>query len=94
MDPTPACRDKCASSADMLACAGDCLHNPPMSTAGPVSPTLKSAVPRLFQDVMLVKNPFSRRNRVATVVKVAVVAAAIAGGVWMYKHKKATGRFF
>ena len=97
MDPTPACRDKCASSADMLSCLSDCTGRSAaaarLAAAGPVSPikkAFKAAMPKLFGDVTL----FAPENRKSTAMKAVVLVAAVAGGVWLYKHKKATGKFF
>ena len=42
MDPTPGCRDKCASSADMLTCMGDCMKKT-MATIAP-----KAVAPKLL----------------------------------------------
>ncbi len=84
MDKTADCRNKCASSADMLSCLRDCVGK--MSSAGPVSPNIKAraATPRLFGDMILPE------NRKSTMVKLVVVIAVVAGGLYLYKRSKKT----
>jgi hypothetical protein len=99
MDPTPACRDKCASSGDQLSCLRDCTGGGPAlsaaaARAGPVNPIYQrmAAIPKLFRDITInVRTAASSKD---TLAKVVIVVAAVAGGVWLYKNKKATGKWF
>ena len=52
MDKTAYCRDKCASSADMLSCASDCLGRPAsvkkaQSALASVGSKVKAVAPKL-----------------------------------------------
>lgn len=80
MDKTSYCRDKCASSADMLGCMRDCLGRP-LAAAGPVSPFRSMASKLRYQ---YDKTPSDTRK---IVLGVAVVAA-VAGLVIYIKKKK------
>ena len=84
MDKTSNCRDKCASSPDMLACMRDCIG----AAKGPVSPNLKAAAPLLFGDLLLPE------NRKSTALKSAAIVAVVFGGLYLFNHKKKTGNFF
>lgn len=82
MDPTPACRDRCASSADQLSCLRDCVGSGRVMSsarAGPVNPLY--SVPKMFTEM-------SVETRGRTFVYVAAVAALLVGGVWLYKRQK------
>lgn len=103
MDPIPACRDKCASSADQLTCLRDCAGGGPalsasgaaaaVSRLGPVNPIYQrmASIPKLFRDINInIRSAAKRKHTVATAI---VVVGAVAGGLWLYKNKKATGKW-
>ena len=77
MDKTAYCRDKCASSANMISCMNDCQARP-MAAAGPVSPFAAHS-PKLFGDM----TDDSKKKMVMAVVAIAAVGA----GVWYLKKK-------
>lgn len=78
MDKTAYCRDRCASSANMISCMNDCQARP-MASAGPVNP-FSAHSPKLFGE-MTADN--KKQLIVGSVVAIAVVGAS----VWYLKKK-------
>jgi len=66
MDKTPYCRDKCASSADMLSCMRDC-------TGMTSTPNLRASSPMVFPKMDKKKAALVVGGGVAAVVVIALV---------------------
>lgn len=81
MDKTAYCRNRCASSADMLACMRDCDKHPMNLMGSPiVNPLFKARAPKLT-DVFKMEGK--------TAAAVAVAAIAVVGlGVFLLARKK------
>ena len=63
MDQTAYCRDRCASSSDMLACVADCLKRP--------------TLPVRSQPPKLIKIDDSQKKIIGTVAVIGIVVGAI-----------------
>lgn len=84
MDKTAYCRDKCASSADMLTCMNDCQGRP-MASAGPVSP---------FRAKLMARSLNAEDKKALIGSAVAVLAIVVVGGAILYmKKNRAPGRY-
>jgi hypothetical protein len=80
MDKTAYCRDKCASSANMISCMTDCQARP-MAAAGPVSP-FKALAPKIFGDM---SNDKQKKVMIGSAVAIVVV---VAGFMYLKKRGK------
>jgi hypothetical protein len=65
MDKTAYCRDKCASSANMISCLRDCMGRPVQ--AGPA----RAHSPKLLEDVD------KKKMVIGSVVAIAAIAAVV-----------------
>ena len=79
MDKTAYCRDRCASSADMISCMRDCQARP-MSAAGPVSP-FSAHSPKLFGEM-------TSDTKKTMIIGSVVAIVAVGAGVWFLKKRR------
>jgi hypothetical protein len=78
MDKTAYCRDKCASSANMISCMNDCQARP-MAAAGPVSP-FAARSPKLFGEM-------TGDSKKKMIIGSIVAIVAVGAGVWYLKKR-------
>jgi hypothetical protein len=81
MDKTAYCRDRCASSANMVSCLNDCVTRPMPMAAASAAAGLKAHSPKLL---MMNMTKDGKRNMVIG----SIVAVVAIGAYIMYSRKK------